>query len=68
VESHNVKGGPAPVEVKRALAAREKQLLLTKSNISKMDKELEEAEKKLDSAVEQFTANMRKSATFKNLA
>jgi len=67
VESHNVKGGPAPVEVKRALATREKQLLLTKSNISKMDKELEEAEKKLDSAVEQFTANMRKSATFKNL-
>jgi len=66
VESHNVKGGPAPAEVKRALAAREKQLLLTKSNISKMDKELEEAEKNLDSAVEQFTANLRKSATFKN--
>ena len=67
VESHKVKGGPAPVEVKRALAAREKQLLLTKSNISKMDKELEEAENKLDATVKQFTGNLRKSATFKNL-
>jgi argininosuccinate lyase len=67
VESHNVKGGPAPIEVKRVLAAREKQLLLTKSNISKMDKRLEEAENKLDSVVEQFTTKLRKSATFKNL-
>ena len=66
VKSHSVKGGPAPAEVKRALVAREKQLLLTKSNISKMDKELEEAEKKLDSTVEQFTTNLRRSATFKN--
>ena len=44
VEACSVKGGPAPAEVKRALCEREKQVLLTKSNISKMDKELGEAE------------------------
>jgi argininosuccinate lyase len=54
VESHNVKGGPAPVEVKRALAARKKQLLLTKSNISKMDKELGEAENQLENTFQSF--------------
>ncbi len=67
VETHNVKGGPAPVEVKRALAAREKQLLATKSNISKMDKELEEAENKLDSAVQSYLpVKKRENTTFKN--
>ncbi len=66
VEACKVKGGPAPAEVKRALAAREKQLFVTKSNISKMDKELDEAENKLESAVQQFTVNKRENTTFKN--
>ena len=52
VEACKVKGGPAPVEVKRALAEREKQLILTRDNISKMDKALEDAEKKLDKAAQ----------------
>ncbi|MCW4017546.1 MAG: argininosuccinate lyase [Candidatus Bathyarchaeota archaeon] len=59
VESCNVKGGPAPVEVKRALCEREKRVLCTKSNISEMDKELEEAENKLDSLVQQFASEFR---------
>ncbi len=54
VESYTVKGGPAPSEVKRALAAREKQLYSTKSNISKMDKELEEAENQLETTVKSY--------------
>jgi argininosuccinate lyase len=66
VEACKVKGGPAPAEVKRALAAREKQLFVTKSNISKMDKELDEAENKLESTVQQFTVNKRENTTFKN--
>jgi argininosuccinate lyase len=67
VEACNVKGGPAPVEVKRALAARGKQLLATKSVISKIDKELEEAENKLDSIIQQYLpANKRENVTFKN--
>jgi argininosuccinate lyase len=66
VEACNVKGGPAPVEVKRMLGMREKQVLCTKSNISKMDKELEEAENKLDTAVQQFASKPRENGTFKN--
>jgi len=54
VQTHNVKGGPAPAEVKRALATREKQLFATKSNISKLDKALEEAENKLSSVVQLY--------------
>ncbi|MFB3888785.1 MAG: argininosuccinate lyase [Candidatus Bathyarchaeia archaeon] len=56
VESHAVKGGPAPNEVKRALAAREKQLLHTKSDISKLNKKLDEAENQLESTVEAHVA------------
>jgi argininosuccinate lyase len=66
VEVCNVKGGPAPVEVKRALCEREKQVLYTKSNISKMDKKLGEAEEKLDLAVQQLTVKSRENVTFKN--
>jgi argininosuccinate lyase len=66
VEACNVKGGPAPVEVKRMLGMREKLVLCTKSNISKMDKELEEAENNLDTAVQQFASKPRENGTFKN--
>lgn len=67
VEACNVKGGPAPSEVKRALAAREKQLLSTKSVISKIDKELEEAEGKLDSVIQQYLPlSKNRNISFKN--
>jgi hypothetical protein len=49
------------------LEARNKQLLFTKSNISKMDKELEEAENKLESIVQSYLpAEKRENVTFKN--
>jgi argininosuccinate lyase len=63
VEACKVKGGPAPDEVKRALCEREKQILMTKSNISKMDKELEEAENKLETTVRAFLSVAKKSST-----
>jgi len=67
VESHAVIGGPAPVEVKRALAAREKMLFVTKSNISKMDKQLEEAENKLETIIDALiSVNHHENGTFKN--
>ncbi len=66
VEACKVKGGPAPAEVKRMLCEREKIILITKSDISKMDKELEEAGNKLDMVVQQFTAKTSKNTTFKN--
>jgi argininosuccinate lyase len=67
VESHAVVGGPAPIEVKRALAAREKMLFATKSNISKMDKQLEEAENKLETIIDALiSVNHHENGTFKN--
>jgi len=65
VELCNVKGGPAPQEVKRALCQRKKTILATKSNISKMDKELEEAGNKLDAAVQELLANQTKTQNLK---
>ncbi len=64
VAACKVKGGPAPVEVERALAERKKQLTLTRVYISKMDKALDEAENKLESTVHTYlSANARKHKT-----
>jgi argininosuccinate lyase len=56
VEACNVKGGPAPNQVKLAVCDREKQILCTKSDISKMDKELGDAEDKLAQIIETFVS------------
>ncbi len=67
VETCKVKGGPAPVEVKRALAEREKQLTLTRANISKLDKALDEAENKLEAVVQTcLSMNSRRNTKLKN--
>ena len=67
VESHKVKGGPAPNEVKRALAARKKIASLSKSNISKMKQALAEAEKRLELTVESMSrTNSHENGRFKN--
>jgi len=67
VEACKGKGGPAPVEVKRALAEREKQLTLTRANISKIDKALDEAENKLESVVQTcLSMNSRGNTKLKN--
>jgi argininosuccinate lyase len=54
VEACQVKGGPAPAEVKKALELWKKKVLLTKSNILQTDKVLEEAENKLEKAVQAY--------------
>jgi argininosuccinate lyase len=51
VETYKVKGGPAPAEVKRALATRKQDIMLSKSNVSKLKQKLDEAESKLESTV-----------------
>ena len=67
VESHKVKGGPAPNEVKRALTERKKIVLLSKSNISKMKKDLEEADDKLQSKSKSLSrVNSPENGRFKN--
>jgi argininosuccinate lyase len=67
VEACKVKGGPAPTEVKKALEVWKKKVFLTKSNILKVDKELEEAENKLEKAVEAcFPMGSRGNIKLKN--
>ena len=67
VESHKVKGGPAPNEVKRALTERKKIVSLSKSNISKMKKDLEEADDKLQSKSKSLSrVNSPENGRFKN--
>jgi argininosuccinate lyase len=67
VEACKVKGGPAPTEVKKALDAWKKKVLLTKSNILQMDKLLEEAEKKLEKAAQAyFPMSSRENVNLKN--
>jgi argininosuccinate lyase len=51
VETYKVTGGPAPTEVKRALTARKKRVILAKSNVSKLKQRLDEAESKLEATV-----------------
>ncbi len=55
VESHKVKGGPAPSEVKRALTVRKKSIVLAKTDIRKLNEKLEEAENKLESTIKSFS-------------
>jgi len=67
VEACKVKGGPAPETVKKALEARKKRLLQTKSNILQMDKELEEAENKLEKTIQTYShVNSSGNAKLKN--
>jgi len=67
VEACKVKGGPAPTEVKKALDLWKKKWFLTKSNILQMDKKLEEAENKLEKAVQSyFPVNSSENVKLKN--
>jgi argininosuccinate lyase len=67
VEACQVKGGPAPAEVKKALELWKKKVLQTKSNILKMDKVLEEAENKLEKTVQAcFSVSSSENVKLKN--
>jgi len=67
VETYTVTGGPAPTEVKRALAARKKSLVLAEASVSKLKQKLDEAENKLQSAIKAcFGTSSPENVTFKN--
>ena len=55
VQSHQVKGGPAPKEVQRALENRKKHLIQNKKEVSQIEKKLDDAKKKLETAVKTFS-------------
>jgi argininosuccinate lyase len=67
VEACNVKGGPAPTEVKKALDVWKQKWFSTRSDIMQMDKKLEEAENNLENTVQSFfPVNSRENVTLKN--
>ncbi len=67
VEACNVKGGPAPTKVKKALGVFRKKWFSTKSDIVKMEKKLEEAENNLKNAVKSyFPVNSSDKVKLKN--
>ncbi len=67
VETYTVTGGPAPTEVKRALAARKKRLVLAKSAVSKLNQKIDEAEGNLEAAVKScLKASATDVVRFKN--
>jgi hypothetical protein len=67
VKACNVKGGPAPAEVKKALDLWKKEWLSTKTNIIQLDKKLEEAKSNLENAVQSyFPVNSRENVKLKN--
>jgi argininosuccinate lyase len=68
VEACNVKGGPAPKEVKKTLEVWKKKWFSTKSDIIQMDKKLEQAENNLKNVVQSyFPVNPRENAKLKNI-
>jgi argininosuccinate lyase len=67
VEACNVKGGPAPMEVKKSLDMWKKKWFSTKSEIIQMDKKIEEAENNLKNAIQSyFPVNSNENAKLKN--
>ncbi len=67
VEACNVKGGPAPIEVRKALDAWKKKWFSTKSEIMQMEKNLEEAENNLKNTVQSyFPTNSSENVKLKN--
>ena len=54
VDTHNIRGGPAPVEVKRALIVKKKQIKYNQTNLSKINQKLLNAKKTMDSIINYY--------------
>jgi len=57
VKSHNVRGGPSPIEVKRMLKIRKKWIVLARSKLSEKRRKLKEAEDGLQSVVQSYSSS-----------
>jgi argininosuccinate lyase len=67
IETYKVQGGPSPAEVERTIKARNKTMTQTKTNITKLQENLANAEKLLDSTVESYIlSSSSKSGRLKN--
>jgi len=66
VESHKAKGGPSPTEVKRMLKNRKQLTAQSKSNLSKKESKLEEADSQLKSVVQRYSSSDTKNDNLKS--
>jgi len=67
VGTYNVKGGPAPVEVKRVLIVKKKQIKFNQTNLSELNQKLLDAEKTMDSIVNNYlTVDSSSNVSLKN--
>jgi argininosuccinate lyase len=67
IETYKVQGGPSPEEVERTIKARNKTMTQTKVNIDKLQENLANAEKTLNSTVESYILpSSSKSGRLKN--
>jgi len=57
VKSHNARGGPSPIEVKRMLKIRKQRTVMARSNLSGKKRKLNEAEKRLQSVVQSYSSS-----------
>jgi len=68
IETYKVQGGPSPTEVERAIKARSKTMILTKTNIAKLQGNLTNAEKTLNATVTSYAqSGSSKNGKLKNL-
>jgi argininosuccinate lyase len=66
IETYKVQGGPSPAEVERAIKSRNKTLTQTKTAVAKLQANLANAEKSLNSTVESYSqSNSSKSGKLK---
>jgi argininosuccinate lyase len=67
IESYKVQGGPSPAEVDRAITSKNKTLTQTKTDTEKLQENLANAEKTLDSIVETYSkSDSSKNGRLKN--
>ncbi len=63
IETYKVQGGPSPAEVERVLTTRKKTLAQSKTCIAKLQENLANAEKTLDSTVESYALSKSQQNT-----
>lgn len=66
INSYNVKGGPAPKEVKRALIQRNKHITNNQNSLSILQQKLLSAQQKMESKISYFLSQNQSNIKFKN--
>jgi argininosuccinate lyase len=67
VDTHDVKGGPAPTEVKRALMERKKQIAIDQNILYRLNQKLVNAQQAMESKISSYlSSNSSPNVRFKN--